>query len=166
MLNWIITSVLISYKPSCTRVSVLLHTAHLVLSETSWFSITSSHLVPFLQLQIPKTEVTIQLKRWHYSLSPVYSHHIQTFKKKRVNNCMCSYLWVNLTVMLWLCIVLQDLQSHFLFLLRWYATSCSMSRTNSACLECPRTSFLASCRFSSRASYSWGLALISNQEKK
>ncbi|TNN63942.1 hypothetical protein EYF80_025875 [Liparis tanakae] len=41
-------------------------------------------------------------------------------------------------------------------------TSRSMSLTNSACFECPSTSFLASCRFSTRLLYSCGLALRTN----
>lgn len=44
-----------------------------------------------------------------------------------------------------------------------YSTSCSMSLTNSACFDCPSTSFLASCRFSSLVLYSRGLALKTSQ---
>lgn len=51
----------------------------------------------------------------------------------------------------------------FSVLLLCHSTSCSMNVTNSACFECPSTSFLVSCRFSRRALYSCGLALKMNR---
>lgn len=78
--------------------------------------------------------------------------------KKSVWMCQCLNVWLSKSIISTLfCPVFEPGR---------YSTSCSMSRTNSACFECPSTSLLTSCRFSSRALNSCGLELKTSQTKQ
>lgn len=71
--------------------------------------------------------------------------------------CLCLHFWLND------CISGFPGLSPYNLMAFCYSTSCSMSLTNSACFDCPSTSFLDSCRFSSLVLYSCGLALKTSQ---